>query len=59
MTEMNIRLPISVFRESKDFIAYTPVLDLSASGRNYGHAIHRFHEVVAIFFEEILRKGTV
>lgn len=57
--KINIQLPVSVFREGKHFIAYTPVLDLSASGRDYAHVVRRFHEVVGIFFEEILKKGTV
>ena len=34
-SKLNLQLPVSVFKEGKHFIAYTPVLDLSTSGKNY------------------------
>ena len=54
-----MQLPISVFREGKHFIAYTPVLDLSTSGKNYEEVKKRFKEAVNIFFEELVKKGTL
>jgi len=53
------QLPVSIFKEGKYFVAYTPVLDLSTSGRTYEEARERFHEVVNIFFEELVNKGTL
>lgn len=53
-----INLPVSILREGKRFVAYTPVLDLSTSGVNYEEVKRRFREAVEIFFQEILRKGT-
>jgi hypothetical protein len=52
-------LPVSVLREGRKFIVYTPALDLSTSGKNYEEAKKRFREIVSIFFEELLRKGTL
>jgi predicted RNase H-like HicB family nuclease len=53
------RLPVLIFREGKYFIAYSPVLDLSTSGKDYEEARRRFQEVVEIFFEELIKKGTL
>ena len=51
MLKLGIQLPISIFREDKHYIAYTPVLDLSTSAKSYEEVKKRFHEVVAIFFD--------
>ncbi len=59
MIKLNLQLPISVFKENKQFVAYTPVLDLSTSGNNYKQVKKRFNEVVVIFFEELVKKGTL
>lgn len=58
MMKLNLQLPISVFREGKHFIAYSTVVDLSTSGKDYEQALRRFHEIVSIFFEELIKKGT-
>ena len=55
---LKFNLPVSILREGKKFIAYTPALDLSTSGESYKEAKKRFGEVVEIFFEEIIKKGT-
>ena len=57
--KLNLQLPISIFREGKHFIAYTPVLDLSTSGKNYDEVKKRFKEAVSVFFEELVKKGTL
>lgn len=59
MIKLDLQLPISIFREGKQFIAYTLVLDLSTSGKNYEEAKKRFKEAVSIFFEELVKKGTL
>ncbi|TRZ53556.1 hypothetical protein D4R99_00615 [bacterium] len=53
-----ILLPVSIFREGKAFVAYSPALDLSTSGKTFEQTQKRFHEIVEIFFEELERKGT-
>jgi predicted RNase H-like HicB family nuclease len=53
------KLPVNILREGKNFIAYTPALDLSTSGKTFEEAKKRFEEVVIIFFEELSQKGTL
>lgn len=54
-----ISLPVFVLKENKYFIAYSPVLDLSTSGKSFEEAKQRFNEVVQVFFEELLEKGAL
>lgn len=58
MSTSAINLPVSIFIENKHFIAYTPALDLSTTGKSFEEAQKRFDEVVQIFFEELADKGT-
>lgn len=53
------KLPVSIFREGKTFIAYTPLLDLSTSGKNFAEVKKRFSEVVNILLEELKEAGTL
>lgn len=52
-------LPMFVFREGDTFIAHSPVLDLSTSANTFDKVQRRFTEVVQIFIEELLEKGTL
>lgn len=54
-----VNLPVSILKEGKRFIAYSPALDLSTSGKTYSEAKRRFAEIVDIFFEEISKKGNL
>lgn len=54
-----VSLPVSFLREGKYFIAYSPALDLSTSGKTFEEAKTRFEEIVGIFFEELLQKRTL
>jgi len=54
-----VKLPVSIFKEGKYFVAYTPALDLSTSGKSFKEVKRRFSEVVNIFFEELFKKGTL
>lgn len=56
---LELKLPVSVLREGKKYVAYTPSLDLSTSGRSYEEVKRRFNEIVNIFFEELIKKGTL
>lgn len=56
---LQFQLPISILREGKTYVAYTPALDLSTSGKTFDEAKIRFEEIINIFFEEILIKGTL
>ncbi len=57
--QLQVNLPVSVLKEGKKFVAYTPALDISTSGSTYKEAKKRFEEVVRIFFEEIYERGTL
>lgn len=59
MVKFDLQLPVSVFKEGKHFVAYTPALDLSTSGKSYEETKKRFNEVVSIFLEELVKKGTL
>jgi len=56
---LEFKLPVSILREGKKYVAHTPALDLSTSGKNYEEVKKRFSEIVNIFFEELIRKGTL
>jgi len=54
-----LQLPVIFFKEGKQIIAYTPALDLSTFGKTLAQAQRRFGEVVGIFFEELIKMGTL
>ena len=56
---LEFKLPISILKEGKKYVAYTPALDLSTSGKSYEEAKKRFEEIVIIFFEELIKKGAL
>jgi predicted RNase H-like HicB family nuclease len=53
------KLSVTFLREGKRFIAYSPALDLSTSGKSFEEVKKRFEEIVEIFFEEVAKKGTL
>lgn len=55
--KIKTKLPVSIFREGDSFIAYTPALDMSTSGKSYSEVKKRFSELVEIFLEEIIKSG--
>lgn len=59
MVKFVAKLPVSIFKEGKHYIAYTPVLDLSTSANTYEEVKKRFSEIVGIFFEQVIKKGTL
>lgn len=56
---LGFKLPVIFMREKKHFIAYSPVLDLSTSGKTFKEAQKRFVKIAVIFFKEIINKGTI
>lgn len=58
-TKMNISVPVTIFKEGRKFVAYSPVLDLSTSADSFEKVQKRFGEVVNIFFEELIELGTL
>ncbi len=58
MPRIQISIPVSIFKEDKAFVAYTPALDVSTCADTLAEVKKRFAELVGIFFEELERKGT-
>ena len=56
---IQLSLPVTFLREKKRFVAYSPALDLSTSGKNFEEAQRHFTEIARIFLEEIMEKGTI
>ena len=56
--QVGIKLPVQITKQGKRFIAWTPVLDLSTSGRTIKEAQRRFGEAVRLFMEELIEAGT-
>ncbi|MDR3642968.1 MAG: type II toxin-antitoxin system HicB family antitoxin [Candidatus Doudnabacteria bacterium] len=57
--ELQAHLLVQIFKQGKEYVAYTPVLDLSTSGKTRAQAKRMFAEAVQIFFEELERMGTL
>lgn len=58
MQKLTYNLPISILREGKSFVAYSPALELSTASDTFEGAKTMFIEAANIFFEEISAKGT-
>ena len=56
---IDLKIPVSILKEGNRFIAYTPVLDLSTSGKSIKSVKKNFSEIVQIFFDELSKKGTL
>jgi len=58
-TSFKIGLPITIFKEGKSYVAYSPTLDLSTSASTYEKAQSRFLDVTKLFLEELVEMGTL
>ena len=56
---IDINLTLSILKQGKRFIAYSPALDLSTSGKSKQEVKKRFSEAARIFLEELDRAGTI
>ncbi|MBI5415146.1 hypothetical protein HZA38_06580 [Candidatus Peregrinibacteria bacterium] len=59
LAKLAFKLPVSIFKEGKQYVAYTYALDLSTSGKSLEQAKARFFEAVTLLFEELVKKGTL
>jgi len=55
----DVRLPVMILQEGKRFVAYTPALDLSTSGKTQKQAKEHFGEALHVFLEELADAGTI
>ena len=56
---ISYNLPVLITKQNRRFVAYTPALDISTSGKSENDVKKRFVELVNIFIEEIITAGTV
>ena len=61
MKKVNFQLvlPVTFLKEKTRFVAYSPVIDLSTSGKTFKQAKERFAEAAMLFFDEIYKKETM
>lgn len=52
-------LPVIFLKERRQFVAYTPALDLSTSGKTLKEAQKNFTEAAQMFLEECQKMGTL
>lgn len=58
-SKLLFNLPVIITKQNKRFVAYTPALDISTSGKSAKEARERFVELATVFLEEIIAAGTV
>jgi len=56
---LDFNLTVSFLKEDKRFVAYSPALDLSTSGKTFEQAHTRFLEAAQLFFDAIVKDNTV
>jgi hypothetical protein len=56
---LSFNLPVVITKQNKRFVAYTPALDISTSGKSEKAVKARFVELANIFLEEIVEKNTI
>ena len=59
ISQISVNIPVMFFEENHKVIAFTPVLDLSTTGKNMEDAAKNFEEALAIFIEECDSHGTL
>ena len=57
--QLLFNLPVLITKQNKRFVAYTPALDISTSGKTEKEVRERFAEMARIFLEEIIEAKTV
>ncbi len=59
LKNLEIKIPIQIIKEDKIFVAYTPALDLCTQGDTYEETEKMLAEIIHIFFEECIERGTI
>jgi len=59
LVNVNLSVPLLVFKEDSEFIAHSPFLDLSACGKTFEEAETQFEEAAKLLIEELIKKGTL
>ena len=53
------QLPVVIIKEGEQFVAYCPILDLSTCGKTFKEAQRRFGEILDMFIEDLVERGTL
>ena len=56
--KLSFNLPVVITKQNKRFVAYTPALDISTSGKSEKEVKSRFVEMANVFMEEIIEAKT-
>lgn len=59
LKQLEIKIPVQIIKEDDVFVAYTPALDLCTQGDTYEEAEQMLAEMIQIFFEECIERGTI
>jgi len=59
MKPKQVQLTVDIIKQGKSFVAYSPALDISTTGKTQSEARKKFQEIVDIFFEEVDDKRTL
>jgi len=57
--KLSFKLPVIITKQNRHFVAYTPALDISTSGKTEKEVKKRFVELVNLFIEEIVQADTI
>lgn len=58
-TTWKVKIPVSIFKEGKMFVAYSHALDLSSCGKTQKEAHSRFAGAVKLFLDKLEEMGTL
>ena len=56
---IDLKIPVSVYKENGAFVAYSHVLDLATSADTHEEVQEQFNEAVGILLESLIEKGTL
>ena len=59
LNQLEIKIPVQIIKEDGVFVAYTPALELCTQGDTYEEAEQMLGEMIQIFFEECIERGTI
>jgi len=58
-TRIDFEIPLVFMKEGDAFVCFSPALDLYEHGTSYEDVYDAFKRKIAIFFHEIVKKGTL
>lgn len=54
--QIDLNIPVKLFKEGKSYVAYTPVLDLSSCGKAEKKALQNISGAAQLFIKECIRR---